>query len=209
MKEVKLKVCGLTQRAQFEQLSAMPVTYGGLIFYPKSSRFIGDKLSADEVKKIKGLQKVGVFVDSSEEEVLEKTRLYGLDLVQLHGDESPEFCKIIRQHVSVIKAFRVENQADIAQAKAYDGCCDYFLFDTAGKLYGGNGELFNWELLEQYSGRTEFFLSGGIGPEEATALKKFDHPRLKAIDVNSRFEVGPGVKNVDQLKDFIEDLGLA
>lgn len=180
--------------------------YAGFIFYEKSKRFVEGKLGPQIIKAAKGVKKVGVFVNAHEKYILQKVKEYGLDMLQLHGEESPEFCKKLKKQIPVIKAFKIKGKTDIAETERYSGCCNYFLFDTAGKLYGGNGKLFNWKLLDNYNGNTPFFLSGGIGLEEVEELKKFKHPSWVAIDVNSKFEDAPGVKNIKKLKQFLWDL---
>ncbi len=181
--------------------------YAGFIFYEKSKRFVeGRKLDPKIVRHTKRVKKVGVFVNAHEKYILQKVKEYGLDLLQLHGEESPKFCERLKQHIPVMKAFKIKNKEDIEETENYAGVCDYLLFDTAGKLYGGNGKLFNWKLLDNYNGDTPFFLSGGIGVEEVEELKKFKHPSWVAIDVNSKFEDAPGVKNIKKIKQFLWDL---
>ena len=145
-------------------------------------------------------------MNAEEDYILEKVKEYGLDMLQLHGEESPEFCKKMRMQIPVMKAFKIKGETNIAETEKYSGCCDYFLFDTAGKLYGGNGTLFNWNLLNHYKGETPFFLSGGIGLEEVEALSKFEHSSWRVIDVNSKFEDAPGIKNMEKIKQFLWDL---
>lgn len=207
MRKPSIKVCGLTLLNQVEELADSEVSFGGFIFYSPSSRYVEGKLDPTSIRSIQNLKKVGVFVNATKAYILEKAIEYGLDFVQLHGEESPEFCRDLQQEIAVIKAFKVQDKKDIRLTKAYEGTCDYFLFDTAGKLYGGNGILFNWKLLEAYRGATPFFLSGGIGLEEVPALHNFSHPRFFGVDVNSKFENAPGVKNLLKLKQFINELG--
>lgn len=206
MNTVDIKVCGITRKKDLNALQEMGATYAGFIFYKKSERYIGDKLDPELIKNTDGIKKVGVFVNADEADILNKVKKYGLDFLQLHGDESPETCKRLRQHTRVVKAFRIKNKEDIKATENYKDSCDFFLFDTAGKHYGGNGELFNWALLDNYQGDTPFFLSGGIGLKEAKTLKNFSHPCWKAIDVNSRFEEKPGVKNTEKINQFLMDL---
>lgn len=158
------------------------------------------------MRAIKGVKKVGVFVNATEDYIFKQQEDYGLDMVQLHGEESPEFVERIKVRLPVIKAFKIKNKEDIALTHAYENAADYFLFDTEGKLYGGNGTLFNWELLQHYKGGVPFFLSGGIGPEEIKAISEFEHPAWMALDINSRFETAPGIKDITVLKQFLWDL---
>lgn len=186
-----------------EQLGEMGVQYGGMIFYDKSPRFAEGKIDVEKVKAFKGMKKVGVFVNADKEYILTKIEKYGLDLLQLHGEETPGFCNELHQYLPVIKAFRIKDEKDIKKTDNYMGVCDYFLFDAHGKLYGGNGHIFNWRLLDKYRSKVPFLLSGGIGMSEVDQLKSFSHPALTAVDVNSRFETEPGVKNMKEIKQFI------
>lgn len=206
MKNISLKVCGLTRPSDFTLLQKMGVDYGGIIFYPKSPRYAVGKLNPEAVRNNKGIQKVGVFVNEDQEEIQSKIKEFGLDAVQLHGNESVELCQALKFETTVIKAFRVKEKSDLELAKDYEGSCDYFLFDTAGKDYGGNGILFNWEILKDYSLTTPFFLSGGIGLEQVEALQKLNLPKLAAIDVNSKFEIEPGIKDLNLIQEFICNL---
>lgn len=183
--------------------------YAGMIFYEKSPRFVQGKLSPEEAKSCSGIKKIGVFVNADKSYILQQIDHYQLDLIQLHGDESPEFCATLRKQIPVMKAFRIKAIEDLQKASGYEGCCDYFLFDSPGKLYGGNGTTFEWNLLKKYDGYTPFFLSGGIGQEEIPALKNFDHPKWLGIDINSRFETAPGIKDKTILKQFLWDLNIS
>lgn len=189
-------------------MAKLPIAYAGLNFYPKTPRFVKGKLEPDAAKEVKGIQKVGVFVNADKDYILEYTKAYGLDAIQLHGEESPEFCESLQAEIPVIKVFKIKEETDLAQVKAYEGKVSKLLFDTKGKYPGGNGIVFNWDLLQNYTGSTPFFLSGGIGPEQASALKEFEHPAWEAIDINSRFEDAPGKKNMDSLKQFLWDLNI-
>jgi phosphoribosylanthranilate isomerase len=209
LKGTKIKVCGLTRWEDMTRLADLGVHYRGFIFYDRSPRFSDRKLDAVRVKDFEGFQKVGVFVNATTAYILEQKEKYGLDLVQLHGDESPGDCLALRNYLPVMKAFRLKTPQDLAVLPSYKEACDYFLFDTPGVLYGGNGNVFDWSLLTQYTGRTPFFLSGGIGPAETESLKAFAHPALHAVDINSRFETAPGKKNIDDIKRFLWDLNIS
>jgi phosphoribosylanthranilate isomerase len=187
----------------------MGVPFAGMIFYPKSARFVGDKLTnfKFEISNLK-LNKVGVFVNAEIETIKEAVEAYGLQYVQLHGDETPEFCKQVKIFVAVIKAIRIGPDTNLdEQLKQYEDTCDYFLFDTDSKQYGGSGKQFNWEVLQNITINKPFFLSGGIGLEDLAAVTNFQHPNLFAIDVNSKFEVAPGIKDMNKVKSLNEDLG--
>lgn len=181
----------------------------GFIFYEKSPRFY----SEEAIPEINSVQKVGVFVNASEGEIIEITIKYGLNLVQLHGNESPDFCKNLKEkflennlEVQIIKAFSVDENFDFGVLKTYEESTDYFLFDTKGKLYGGNGTVFNWQILKNYTLKKPYFLSGGIGISEIKQLKTFlktpESKYCSAIDVNSKFEIEPGLKDIKTLKEF-------
>jgi phosphoribosylanthranilate isomerase len=151
--------------------------------------------------------KVGVFVDETPEKVLEICRNWKLDVVQLHGMETPEYCQQIKDSgITVFKAFSVDEQFNFEKLKAYSSVCDYFLFDTKGQLPGGTGMKFNWQLLENYHGNVPFFLSGGIGPDDLEAVRKFRHPMLFGIDINSGFETSPAMKDIAKVGSFVTAL---
>lgn len=207
---MKIKVCGNRDLEQLKELSGLGINYGGLIFYEQSPRYVLEKLGSEEVKELGlSIEKVGVFVNASEDEIMKQMDHFGLDLVQLHGDETASFCDRISQHFRVIKAFRIadfDTNIDWL-VKEYDEVCDYYLFDkgSAG-LYGGTGEKFNWKLLENSIIGKPFFLSGGISVNDAASLKKFKHPFFYGVDVNSRFETEPGIKDMKKIKDFVKEL---
>ncbi|MEZ4884598.1 MAG: phosphoribosylanthranilate isomerase [Chitinophagales bacterium] len=182
--------------------------YMGFIFYEKSKRFVGENFDADITVALPSMiQKVGVFVNADFDYITSKVAKYGLQCVQLHGGESPELCKRLQQiGIEVIKVFSVGEDFDFAELKVFENCCDYFLFDTKGKEHGGNGVTFNWEVLANYPSEKPFFLSGGIGLEELPLLSKLQLPQLYAVDVNSRFEVNPAVKDVSKLKKLTKQL---
>lgn len=206
---MKVKVCGMTNLEQLQQLEAMHIDFAGMIFYPKSARFVGDKLShfKSQISNLK-LNKVGVFVNADIATIKDAVEAYGLKYVQLHGDETPQFCAAVKSFVSVIKAIRIGLDTNLdEQLKQYEDVCDYFLFDTDSKQYGGSGKRFNWEVLQNAAINKPFFLSGGIGLEDIEAVTHFQHPNLFAIDVNSKFEVAPGLKDMNKVKSLNEDLG--
>lgn len=169
----------------------------GLIFYPGSARCVHGPVPASPF-----IKRIGVFVDSSKMEIIRIAKTNALDLIQLHGKETPEFCRtIINEGYKVVKSFALHDEFDFSALKAYH-FCNYFLFDTLGPLPGGNGLPFNWEVLTFYRGNVPFLLSGGIGPESIPRLKDFSHPRWVGIDINSRFEITPGFKDIGKIKDF-------
>lgn len=207
---MRIKVCGMTSAGQVLQLDDMGVEFAGFIFYPKSPRYVYKFMSQPEIKKIKGrgINKVGVFVNAPVEEVLQAVDDCGLYLVQLHGDETPKYCEKIADYVTVVKAFRLrENENVLWKVKDYRGIADMFLFDTDGAGYGGTGRKFDWKMLQGLTIDKPFFLSGGIEPGDMEKLKTFvKDPVAKdlfSIDVNSKFEISPGIKDMNKLKDFI------
>jgi phosphoribosylanthranilate isomerase len=212
MLQMKFKVCGLTQPSQVQQLEDLGVDYAGFIFYPKSARFVYNHMSCTDLKSINGsIKKIGVFVNASQEEILKTVNECGIEIIQLHGDESPNFCESISNHVKVVKAFRVGEEENLQyRVNSYIDACDMYLFDTAGAGYGGTGKKFNWEILRNLNINKPFFLSGGIQPGDKEAIKTFmQYPVAKdlyAIDVNSGFEISPGVKDIGKVKAFIKSL---
>lgn len=176
------------------------VDFIGFIFYEKSKRFV------TTIPSIEGAQKTGVFVNESIEEIVSQIEKHTLDVVQLHGNETPEMCAILKQEVTVIKAFGVNRSFDFAHTGAYSGKVDYFLFDTKTDLHGGSGKQFDWSVLSKYQGTTPFFLSGGINSESVESIRALDHSKLVGVDLNSGFEHAPGNKDVSKLKQFIKEL---
>ena len=173
----------------------------GFIFWPKSSRYVSTLPSYLPEKA----KRIGVFVDEDIEVVKKIAQEYALHYIQLHGNETPDYCAQLKGH-ELIKAFNIATADDFVKTKPYETLVDYFLFDTKGKSVGGNGTKFDWSVLADYHGTTPFILSGGIGPNDAASIRHFRHPQLAGIDLNSRFEIDPGLKNVDTLKLFLSEL---
>jgi len=209
---MNIKVCGITQFKQLQQLDALNIDYAGLIFYKDSPRYVGDKITGKQIKDADfDIKKVGVFVDPGYSELLDAIDEYGLDIVQLHGNETPELCEELSAEVEVIKAFRIPGgkAIDIDEMVAdYDAVCDYYLFDTAGlkESFGGTGQQFDWGVLKKAKIEKPFFLSGGIGPDDAAKVKAFTHPDFFAVDVNSKFELSPGLKDMASILKFLQAL---
>ncbi len=207
---MRIKVCGMTKPEQVLQLDEWGVEFAGFIFYPKSPRYVLSHMTKEQLRKLKGqnINKVGVFVNTPADELLHMVDACGLYLVQLHGDETPRYCEQISNYVGVIKAFRLREGEDILwRAKDYQDACDMFLFDTEGAGYGGTGKKFNWDILKGGNVRKPFFLSGGIQPEDVSLLQNFaKEPVAKdlfAVDINSKFEIAPGLKDMNKIKDFV------
>lgn len=202
----------MTDIDQVNQLSDMGVEFCGFIFYPKSPRYVFKHMSSVSIKKIKSnINKVGVFVNASTEDILQTVDDCGLYLVQLHGDESPRACERISDYVSVIKAFRLSDGDNILwKIKDYQDVVDMFLFDTEGVGYGGTGKKFNWEALMNLNINKPFFISGGIQLQDVAALQAFSKNKvgkdLFAVDVNSKFEITPGYKDMEKVSKFVTQL---
>lgn len=211
---MKIKVCGNSLPEQVNALDELGVTFAGFIFYPKSPRYMAQKINAEKMKQIKGkIVKVGVFVNPTYEDLKRTVDEYRLDMVQLHGDETPKFCEKIADYISVIKAFRVsENDSLEWMTTPYLDICDFFMFDTLGAGYGGTGKKFDWSVLENAPPRKAYFLSGGIEPGDEDQLLKFSKTaageKLFAIDINSKFEISPGVKDIKKVGKFADKMGI-
>ena len=201
---MKLKVCGI-HPAKNDLALVSYTDYLGFIFYEKSKRNV---LSAfyNKIKEINGVQKIGVFVDANFEDVIFIANNCGLEMIQLHGKETPAFCNEIRNKFPVIKAISIKQASDLEKCEQYLNSVDYFLFDTKGPLPGGNGYAFDWKVLEKYNYEIPFFLSGGIALEDVGKIRNIDFEKLFAIDVNSKFESEPGVKILEDVKMFSERL---
>ena len=205
----KLKVCGMKYPDNIRKLSELKPDFIGFIFYDKSKRFIGDRLNINKLNIDETIEKVGVFVNASIKYILDEVQKYGLNLVQLHGNESPEFCnELQQQNIKISKAFQVGEDFDFSELANYQAVCDYFLFDTKTTLYGGSGKKFNWQILEKYDNRKPFFLSGGIGLEDIGEIRKLKNLNIYAIDINSKFEIEPGVKDIEKIRKFKEALNI-
>ena len=201
---LKLKVCGMREEENIHRLSPLNPDIIGLIFYNKSSRNVD---TSNTIIFPQNIKKAGVFVNENEEVIRDMLKLFHLNYIQLHGKESPLFCKkICSTNAKVIKAFNIHENFDFNSLNAYQPYCEYFLFDSFGERAGGNGVGFNWGLLKKYKGKTPFFLSGGIDIQHSGAIKKLKHPLLIGVDINSRFEITPGVKNIQKIKKFKDDL---
>jgi len=205
---MKIKVCGMRNPSNIDDLVKLKPDYIGFIFYPKSKRFIGEQIP-DEIQSLIPvyIQKVGVFVDEPFDNLLEKFKDNKLDMIQLHGSELPGYCERLKKlEIPVIKVFSVDATFDFETVKSYDPFCDYYLFDTSSEFRGGSGLKFDWKKLDQYKDDKPYFLSGGIRSTDVEVIKQITHNELYAIDVNSGFEIEPGVKDIPKLKSFIEEL---
>jgi len=238
-----IKVCGMRNADNIKQVSQIKeIDWMGFIFTDKSKRYA---LAENDFDTNTDKKKVGVFVDATIEDVVEKIEMYNLDIVQLHGEEPSEFVKLLKSriedesvkerggspleleaealankaahslpasrggaaaHQMIMKAFPVDSSFDFELTKPYEGIVDYFLFDAKGKEAGGNGIQFDWSVLDRYRGETPFLLAGGINPDSVDKIKAFHHDKCVGIDVNSGFEVEPGLKSNNKLNQFVKEL---
>ncbi len=201
---MKIKVCGLKHIDNIQELDKLNIHFIGLNFFEQSKRYI-DHTKACVISNYKGHKKVGVFVNARRRYLLDMVKIYNLSMVQLHGDESPQYVNDISDFVDVIKVFSIKEKQDFEKTKEYTNC-KYFLFDTKGIERGGTGIKFDWSLLNAYQSNTKFMLAGGIGPKDVQMIKAIQHPQLFAIDINSGFETEPGHKNANLIEQFLKDL---
>lgn len=200
-----IKVCGMRDEHNIRAVELLDIDWMGFIFYPLSSRYVGEQLSYLPEK----VTRVGVFVNEQPEIVRKRAEQSRLQILQLHGKESPAYCRELKkQGYRVIKAFGIETDQPFPteNVQRYEGSCDYFLFDTKTPMHGGSGQKFNWELLNDYRGTIPFLISGGLSPGDAEVIKAFSHPQLMGVDLNSGFETSPAVKDTTLLQTFIEQL---
>ncbi|MDX1666838.1 MAG: phosphoribosylanthranilate isomerase [Saprospiraceae bacterium] len=216
---MKIKICGMREPENIKSLLELPIDYIGFIFYPPSPRYIekesglSDWIRENE-EAFATVKKVGVFVNAEIEELLNKVHDFQLDYVQLHGEEQPQYCQAINRlwrmgsmkSALLMKAFSIGEGFKFESTLDYEPHCAHFLFDTKGDKPGGTGASFDWNLLNNYEGKTSFLLSGGIGPDSLHELLHFDHPQWIGIDLNSRFETSPGEKDIGKISAFIDEL---
>ena len=207
---MKVKICGMTKVDQLKELEELGVDFAGLIFHKPSPRYVLNGIANAYLLKNENLKikRVGVFVNESINTVLDTAKEWELDMVQLHGDESPDFCKEIKSVVNTTKAFRVGASISIAELDSYKNVVDHFLFDTLGERYGGTGIQFDWDLLSAIEINHSFFLSGGIGSADVDKINEFCKrtTSLYALDLNSKFEIAPGIKDMERLSMFISSI---
>lgn len=205
---MKLKVCGMRDSQNIRELLLLKPDYMGFIFYEPSPRNVGEALDEDLLKAFPpSVEKVGVFVNADLDFVKSKVAKYSLNLVQLHGDESPEYvAELFAEGIRVMKVFSIGGHFDFKQLGRYNPFVEFFLFDTKGKARGGNGEVFDWDILLDYDKKVPFFLSGGIDLENAGGLEKLQQLNMHAIDVNSKFELKPGLKDINKVEKLKKKL---
>ena len=206
--ELKIKVCGMKYPENMRDVAGLDIEIQGYIFYAPSKRDVGHL--EEENKKLlfqTNKEKAGVFVNKRNDFIQTIAHKYKLDYIQLHGDESPDECKQLKvTNCKIIKAFRLDETFDFSQLSTYKGIVDFFLFDTKAELIGGTGKKFDWSILDNYKLNIPFFLSGGIGPNDASSIQSIDHKMFHGIDLNSGFEDSPGLKNIEKLRIFISQL---
>lgn len=205
---MKVKVCGMRDSDNIRELLALAPDFMGFIFYDKSLRFVGDELDADLLKSFpRSVKKVGVFVNASPDYILRSVKKYDLQYVQLHGTETPDFCRNLRNRgVSIIKAFSVDESFNFSMINNYKPSCDFFLFDAKGDQFGGNGITFDWSLMNRYDNEKPFFISGGIDAGTLDSLEKIKHLKLYGVDINSKVELSPGLKDTVLVKTIMTAL---
>lgn len=227
---MEIKVCGIRNAGNIAELQKLDIDFMGFIFWPKSPRYVQQipsraglipdlpSLDGEGIKKSethdKRILTVGVFVDDMPQNIVTRVYNYHLDYVQLHGSESAVMIDNLHRtlipdiapNIKIIKALSIKDKSDLEKWHEYDGHVDMFLFDTKCKCAGGSGDQFDWSILEAYDGNIPFLLAGGIGPDDAELIKNFHHPMCLGIDLNSRFETEPGMKDIQKLKLFISQL---
>lgn len=205
---MQIKICGMKYPENILEVLALNPDFMGFVFNPKSTRFVGN-LELSTLQSIpKEIKKVGVFVNESLENILTYIHKYDFDAVQLHGFENKKLCRQIKDEakISVIKVFSVMNAYNLKVTKEYDDVADLYLFNTKTDPYGGDEQKFNWNILYEYTGEKDFLLGGNIGMDDVKEIRKIEHPKMIGVNLNTRFEIKPGLKNVDLLRVFIEEL---
>jgi phosphoribosylanthranilate isomerase len=205
---IRVKVCGMTNSVNIKLVAEAKPDFMGFIFYPGSQRYIGKDPDTTLFRNIpENIRKAGVFYNESNDTILDLSFRKGLDLIQLHGDESPLSCMQLRSSgLTIVKAFSIGDDFNFETLGKFMPVCDYFLFDTKTSTPGGSGKKFNWTKLAEYSLDKPFFLSGGISPDDANLVKSLENSGLFAADINSRFETSPGIKDPVLIKKFIEKI---
>ncbi len=195
-----IKVCGIKEVTNYQLLSELDIDMIGINFYKPSTRYIEKTIFSREKKQMRA----GVFVNATIEEIKSATKTHALDFAQLHGDEDVEFCKVVHSFIPVIKVFRITEDFRWSSITQFQ-FVKYYLFDTMTKNYGGSGLKFNWDHLQGYKQQIPFILSGGISSEDAITIKSIKHSMLAGVDINSRFEISPGIKDINLVKNFIKE----
>lgn len=205
-----IKICGMRDTENIMAAAELMPDIMGFIFYRDSPRFAGEVLNPEILSELPpDIRKAGVFVNSVFNEINETVRKYSLDAVQLHGEETPELCMQLKSEgLEVIKVFNIDERKDFSKCDSYISCTDYFLFDTRTVNPGGSGQKFDWKILDNYNLKHPFILSGGISPDDTESIAGISNPSFYGIDLNSRFEIKPGLKDIETLKKFIKEIRL-
>jgi phosphoribosylanthranilate isomerase len=205
-----IKICGMRESENIQRAAELMPDILGFIFYPKSPRFAGETLNPEIVSQLPhNIKKAGVFVNADFNEIRQKIDKYSLNIVQLHGDEPPDLCFRLKDTgIQVIKVFRISEDAGFRSCIEFIAGTDYFLFDTMAINWGGSGKKFNWKKLDNYDLRHPFIISGGISPLDVLKIKAISNPSFYGVDLNSRFEIEPGLKDIEKLKKFMAGLRL-
>jgi phosphoribosylanthranilate isomerase len=200
--KIRIKICGMRDPDNIIQVGELRPDYMGFIFYSKSKRFVGDDFKIPE-QLSKSIQRVGVFVNETTDKIFKLTKTHALDMIQLHGEESPSQCAEIKEHgLKIMKVFSIDHHFDFAQVNLYKEYVHYFLFDTKSESYGGSGKTFDWNLLKNYDQEVPFFLSGGLSVENSQGIRALEGMNLHALDVNSGVEILPGLKDMEKIKEL-------
>lgn len=204
---MKIKVCGMRDGVNVAEVASLGIDYMGFIFYPPSPRDCSGMKEWIPGGLPEGVKGVMVSVNMPEDELFAIVKRYGFDTVQLHGDESPDVCRGLKERgLTVFKALGLHDSKSLKETSRYEGSIDMFVFDTASSKRGGTGKKFDWSLLAEYDGETPFLLSGGIGLEDVAEINRIEHPKFAGVDLNSRFEIAPGVKDAVLVKTFIKEI---
>jgi len=201
-----IKVCGMRQADNILALCGLKPDFIGFIFHEKSPRYAGSILTTEVIESIPGeICKTAVFVNASLDYMFSVAAEFKINAIQLHGNETPKVCyELKKKGLKIIKAFAIENSHELDGVKEFEDICDYFLFDTPSLNFGGSGRKFNWSVLNDYKGKVPYFLSGGIGQGDGNAILNHENDMLAGIDLNSRFEIAPGIKDIEQLALFFK-----
>ncbi|HOS85357.1 MAG TPA: phosphoribosylanthranilate isomerase [Bacteroidales bacterium] len=204
---IKIRVCGMRDPQNIQDIVQCNIDILGFIFYEQSQRFVGHDFSPQLLLDC-GKQTAGVFVNQSVEYVVQKQQTYGLDYLQIHGNESVEYCRQLYEitQAYIVKAFLIDEHFSDSILEEYAPYCHYFLFDTKTTMYGGSGQKFDWNILRTMNISKPFFLSGGITPQDTDILSRIQHPKLYCIDINSKFEIRPAYKNVEVVRYFVTSI---
>ncbi|MDZ7880903.1 MAG: phosphoribosylanthranilate isomerase [Saprospiraceae bacterium] len=213
---MEVKVCGMRETDNIRDLIQLPIDYIGFIFYKKSARYVELIPTLKDSKRFKNIKKVGVFVNAEIDFILNTIKKFNLNVIQLHGKETPQYLRDLKLNCKRInlptiefwKVFSIDDSFDFNETKPYEQLADKFLFDTKTPQHGGSGQKFNWDLLNNYTGQTPFFLSGGISIADTEGVKNVQHPQFWGLDVNSKFEITPALKDIQMLHSFLDTLGL-